>query len=75
MANHVVRVVVWTDEIDSSGFVVSRRYRRLNLSWIAPERSRRLLEEAGFEIEAVFGDFDENPLTEKSTHQIWVARK
>jgi SAM-dependent methyltransferase len=75
MANHVIRIVVWTDEIDTSGTVVSRRYRRLNLSWIAPERSRRLLEQAGFEIEAAYGDFEENPLTEKSTHQVWVARK
>jgi SAM-dependent methyltransferase len=75
MERRLIRIVVWTDELDSSGVVVSRRYRRINLSWIAPERSRRLLEEAGFEIEAVYGDFDENPLTEKSTHQVWVARK
>jgi SAM-dependent methyltransferase len=70
-----IRIVVWTDEIDASGFVVSRRYRRIHLSWMAPEDSRRLLEQAGFEIETVYGDFDENPLTETSTHQIWVARK
>ncbi len=75
MERRLIRIVVWTDEIDSSGTVVSRRYRRINLSWIAPERSRRLLEEAGFEIEAVYGDFDENPMTERSTHQIWVTRK
>jgi SAM-dependent methyltransferase len=73
--HQLIRIVVWTDEIDSGGTVVSRRYRRINLSWIAPERSQRLLEEAGFEIEAIHGDFEENPLTERSTHQIWVARK
>jgi hypothetical protein len=54
---------------------VSRRYRRINLSWVTPEQSHGLLEEAGFEVEAVHGDFEENPLTEMSTHQIWVARK
>ncbi len=53
MERRLIRIVVWTDEIDSSGTVVSRRYRRINLSWITPERSRRLLEDAGFEIEAV----------------------
>ena len=75
LVHQLIRIVVWTDEIDSGGTVVSRRYRRINLSWIAPERSQRLLEEAGFEVEAVYGDFEENPLTERSTHQIWVARK
>jgi hypothetical protein len=75
MERRLIRIVVWTDELDSSGVVVSRRYRRMNLSWIAPERSRRLLEDAGFEIEAVYGDFEENPLTERSTHQVWVSRK
>jgi SAM-dependent methyltransferase len=75
MEHQVIRIVVWTDEIDSGGTVVSRRYRRINLSWITPEQSHRLLEEAGFEVEALHGDFEENPLTEKSTHQIWVVRK
>jgi SAM-dependent methyltransferase len=75
MENQRIRIVVWTDEIDSRGIVVSRRYRRLNLSWITPVQSRRLLEAAGFEVEALHGDFEENPLTERSTHQVWVARK
>jgi len=75
LEHQVIRIVVWTDEIDSGGTVVSRRYRRINLSWITPEQSDRLLEEAGFEVEALYGDFEENPLTEKSTHQVWVVRK
>lgn len=75
MEHQVIRLVVWTDEIDAVGIVVSRRYRRMNLSWITPEQSHRLLEDVGFEIEAVHGDFEENPLTERSTHQVWVARK
>jgi SAM-dependent methyltransferase len=70
-----IRLVVFTDELDSEGNVVNRRYRRNDLSWLTPDQSRRLLEEAGFEIEAAYGDFEENPLTERSTHQVWVARK
>jgi SAM-dependent methyltransferase len=70
-----IRLVVWTDELDSQGNVVNRRYRRNDLSWLTPDQSRRLLEEAGFGIEAVYGDFEKNPLTERSTHQVWVARK
>jgi len=75
MEHQLIRIVVWTDEIESGGTVVSRRYRRINLSWVTPEQSHGLLEEAGFEVVAVHGDFEENPLTEQSTHQIWVARK
>lgn len=74
----LLRSLVWTDELDSAGVVVSRRYRRLNLTWMTPEQSHRLLEDAGFEVEAVYGDFEENPLTpieEGSTHQVWVAKK
>ncbi len=70
-----IGIVVSTDEIDSSGTVVRRRYRRLHLAWITPEESRRLLEDAGFEVEALYGDFEENPFTERSTHQVWLARK
>jgi SAM-dependent methyltransferase len=75
LARQLIGIVVWTDELDAEGVALNRRFRRMHLSWVTPEQSRRLLEAAGFEIEAVFGDFDENPLTERSTHQIWVGRK
>jgi SAM-dependent methyltransferase len=73
--NQRIRIIVWTDEIDAGGTVVNRRYRRINLSWLTPEQSRTLLEDAGFAIETVYGDFDENPLGEGSTHQVWVASR
>jgi ubiquinone/menaquinone biosynthesis C-methylase UbiE len=34
-----------------------------------------LLARAGFEVEALYGDFDERPLTEDCREMIWVARK
>jgi ubiquinone/menaquinone biosynthesis C-methylase UbiE len=34
-----------------------------------------LLSRAGFEVESLFGDFDERPLEEGSSEMIWVARK
>jgi ubiquinone/menaquinone biosynthesis C-methylase UbiE len=34
-----------------------------------------LLRRSGFEIEALYGDFDERPLTEDCREMIWVARK
>jgi hypothetical protein len=34
-----------------------------------------LLARAGFEVEALYGDFDERPLTGAAREQIWIARK
>jgi SAM-dependent methyltransferase len=34
-----------------------------------------LLARSGFEVEALYGDFDERPLTEDCREMIWVARK
>ena len=57
--HQMLRIVVWTADLDAGGNVVHRRYRRINLSWMTPEQSFNLLEEAGFEIDAAYGDFDE----------------
>jgi SAM-dependent methyltransferase len=75
MERQTIHILVWTDELDEEGNVSNRRYRRIQLSWITPDESRRLLEDAGFEIEATYGDFHESALTEESTHQVWVARR
>lgn len=71
----LLRIIVWTDDIDKMGVVMSRRYRRMNLSWLTPEQSQSLLEDSGFEVETVFGDFDESPLSATSPQQIWVGVK
>ncbi len=70
--NQVLDILVWTDELDPQGVVTSRRYRRIRLSWITPAQSRTLLQETGFVIEDVFGDFEGRPLEANSTHQIWL---
>ncbi len=70
-----MRIIAWTDEIDGVGVVVRRQYHRLNFSWLEPEQARALLEEAGFEIEALYGDFDRSPFCDDSPEQIWVARR
>jgi SAM-dependent methyltransferase len=70
-----IRIVAWTDEIDGVGVLVRRQYRRLNFSWLEPAQARALLHEAGFEIEAVYGDFDRSPFGADSPEQIWVARR
>ena len=70
-----IRIITWTDEIDGVGVLVRRQYRRLTFSWLEPAQTRALLEETGFEIEALYGDFDRSPFSEDSPEQIWVARR
>jgi len=74
--NQTIRIIAWTDEIDGVGVLVRRQYRRLNFSWLEPAQTRALLEEVGFEIEALYGDFDRSLFREDdSPEQIWVARR
>lgn len=70
-----MRVFTWTDELDGDGVVARRKYRRLDFSWLDPEQARALLEEAGFEIEAVYGDFERTPFGDDSREHVWVARR
>lgn len=75
-AAQTIRVVTWEDELDAGGALARRRYRRLSLSWLDPSQARRLLEEAGFVVEACFGDFDRTPFSADTAHeQIWMARR
>ncbi len=75
MAAQTMRIVAWTDELEADGAVVRQQYRRLSFSWLEPTQTRALLEEAGFEIEALYGDFDRSSFGEDSQEQIWVARR
>ena len=75
-AVQAIRVVTWEDTLDAEGLLVGRRYRRLSLSWLEPSQARALLTEAGFVIEACYGDFDRTPFAAGSAReQVWVARR
>jgi len=70
-----MRIIVWTDELADDGTLQRRKYRRLNFSWLEPQQARALLEDTGFEIVALYGEFDRRPFDGRSTEQVWVARK
>ena len=71
-----MRVVTWEDHLDPEGILQQRRYRTLSLSWLEPAEARQLLAEAGFAVEAGFGDFNRTPFDAATAEeQIWVARK
>ncbi len=71
----LLHVLALTEELDEAGVCVERRYRPIDLSWLEPQQTRELLEQGGYEIEALYGDFQRSPFDESSTYQIWFARR
>ena len=46
----------------------------MTLAWLSPAEWRRLLERAGFEVEALYGWFDRRPYT-GGEDSVWIARR
>ena len=71
-----MRVVTWEDRLDAEGVMTRRRYRTLSLSWMTPVQAAELLAEAGFTVDACYGDFDGTSFDAGTAEeQIWIARK
>lgn len=71
-----IRVVTWEDTLDAGGVLTGRRYRRLSLSWITPAQARELLDDAGFIVDACYGDFAGTPFAaDSASEQVWVAHR
>jgi SAM-dependent methyltransferase len=54
-------------ELDSGG--------RISLWWATKNEWLGLIDVAGLEVEALYGDFERGPFTEDSREFVWVARK
>jgi SAM-dependent methyltransferase len=63
------------EEIDAAGGVVSRKEKRMKLRYVFRYEMEHLLALAGFDVEALYGDFYGAPFGETSTEMVWVARK
>ena len=55
--------------------VLSRIYKRMRLRYVQPDEMRSLLTAAGFDIEAAYGGFLNEPLTDSSSEMVWLARR
>lgn len=62
------------EEVDRRGNVVSKSYTELNLRYVYRYEMQYLLELTGFEIEALYGDFNRGPFR-YGGEQVWIARK
>ncbi|MCH8062736.1 MAG: class I SAM-dependent methyltransferase [Chloroflexi bacterium] len=62
------------EELDGSGKMVSRSYSDLVLRYTFRYEMEHLLELSGFQIEALYGDFQRRPFR-YGGEQVWVARR
>jgi ubiquinone/menaquinone biosynthesis C-methylase UbiE len=69
-----VAIRVSVDAYDD-GRLVDTTDHELHLRMIHRYEMEHLLARAGFEVESLYGDFDERPLDETCREMIWVARK
>ena len=72
--NQVVSVRMMIDELDAARAVRRRLYRDYRLRYAHRWEIHHLLTACGFEVEALYGDFDMSEFDEYSTEMIWVAR-
>jgi len=63
------------DVVDDDGQVVDRLYRSLTLRWIYRYEFEHLLARTGYEVEALYGDFERAPFDEGSAEMVWIARR
>jgi SAM-dependent methyltransferase len=67
---------VWDESARTLTLTVrdEKRETTMALAWLSPEEWRRLLEQAGFEIEACYGWFDRTPYRDRED-TVWIARR
>ncbi len=66
-----IRVII--EELDSFGRVCGKMYRDFALRYIFPWEMHHLLIACGFDVLALYGDFERGDFDENSTDMIWVA--
>jgi SAM-dependent methyltransferase len=63
-----IDITAWIDE-------QGKDERKLSLWWVNKSEWEGLIDVAGLEVEALYGDFERGPFTEESREFVWVARK
>ena len=66
-----VRQVI--EAVDPQGHMLGRFYRDFQMRYTFRYEFQHLLELCGFQIEALYGDFQRTPFDESSREQVWVA--
>ena len=69
------RAWVRTERVAPDGRLVETRSSRIDNSWLTAEELEKLLDRAGFEPVAAWGDVDRRPLEDGSDHQIRMVTR
>lgn len=72
--NQVLSVRLIVDETDQNGTVGRRFYRDYRIRYAHRIEILHLLEQCGFEVVDLYGDFDYSPFDEDSGEMVWVAK-
>ena len=63
------------ERLDDDGTVIDRQHKSYTLCYIFCNEMRHLFELCGYEVEALYGGFAQEPFIDSSTEMVWVARK
>lgn len=72
--HQVIQVRTIIEELDATGTVVQRLYRDHQTRYVHRYEMQHLLELSGFQVEALYGDFDGGDFDAESETMVWVAR-
>jgi SAM-dependent methyltransferase len=60
---------------ERSSPVISRLNKRMRLRYVSRDEMASLLDAAGFEVEALYGGFANEPFTPSSSEMVWLLKK
>ncbi len=63
------------DALSPDGHLLDRFYRDFQMRYLFRYELQHLLELSGFQLEALYGDFQRTPFDEESREQVWVVRR
>jgi SAM-dependent methyltransferase len=55
--------------------LISRIHKQMRLRYVSKDEMPSLLDRCGFEIEALYGGFDNEPFAASSSEMVWIARR
>lgn len=63
------------ERLSDEGAVISRVHRKLRARYVFRYEMEHLFELTGFEVEALYGGFQNEPFSDSSSEMVWVARR
>jgi SAM-dependent methyltransferase len=75
LRRHLIRATFRAEELTDTGEIARTELRDVVLTWIWPRELEHLLWRAGFELAALYGDFERTPFEEGGGELVWIARR